>query len=72
MGRVDGTFELSRTTLIGGFTEALDGEIPVTAIEQRVSILGDWQLRLADAGQFDRIEDLRLFFVYQFTEFPDS
>jgi hypothetical protein len=36
------------------------------------SILGDWQLRLVDAGQFDRIEDLRLFLVYQFTEFPDS
>lgn len=72
MGRVDGTFELSRTTLTGGFTEALDEEIPVTPIEQRVSILGDWQVRLADPGQFDRIEDLRLFLVYQFTEFPDS
>lgn len=64
--QANGSYLVSRTTTTGGFTEVLDEEIPVTPRDQRVPIVGPWEVRLADPSQFARLEDLRVFFIYEF------
>jgi hypothetical protein len=64
--QANGDYVVSRTTVAGGFTEVVDEEIPVTPRDQRVPIVGPWVVRLADPSQFARLDDLRLFFVYEF------
>jgi hypothetical protein len=61
-----GGFVLTKTTRPGGFTEALDAPIPVVPRDQRVALLGAWQLALPDPGQFAGLGDVRLFFIYEF------
>lgn len=65
--RADPAFEVTRTTGEGGFTESLDAEIPVVPPADRVPLLGAWQVRLPDPTQFALLDDLRLFFIYEFT-----
>jgi hypothetical protein len=65
-----GGFALTKTTGPGGFTEALDAPIPVVPRDQRVALMGAWQLALPDPGQFARLDDVRLFFIYEFQPVP--
>ena len=63
-------FTLTKTTGPSGFTEALDARIPVVPREQRVALLGTWQLALPDPRQFERLDDVQLFFLYEFRPAP--
>lgn len=61
-------FRLERSTRTDGFSEDLTAEIPALPREQRVDLEGTYALRLVDPGQLVALNDLLVFFIYEFRE----
>ena len=71
LSSVDNVFSMTRTTGDEGFTEEMDEAIPfVQPPEDRVPLIGRWEVRLTDQADFDRIDDVRLFVIYSYQRVP--
>ena len=65
--QLETSLSFTGTTVADGFSVNLNGEIPIVPPSNRPPVLGTWQLRLLDPAQFARLDDVRLFFLYEFT-----
>ena len=72
IGREDIPFSLARATNTQGFTEDVNGEIPVTPKDERFSVFGDWNIRLTNPDQFSRVNDVIWFFLYEYKELDEN
>jgi hypothetical protein len=62
------TLDLTRSTHADGFSEDVTAEIPFLPSAERFPVEGSYTLSLPDPGQASRLDDLILFFVYDFQE----
>ncbi len=61
-------FQLARTTRADGFSEDLSVQIPTLPPDQRVDPDGAYTIRLADPTRAAAINDMLVFFIYEFRE----
>jgi hypothetical protein len=66
IAKPDAAFTLSRTTGSNGYSEDVTAPIPFLDFDDRFPVIGEWTIALSDPGQFPLLDDLQLFFIYQF------
>jgi hypothetical protein len=68
IAKPDASFTLARTTGANGFSEDVTAPIEFLDIEDRFTVIGQWTVSLTDPGQAALLDDLQLFFIYQFDQ----